>query len=127
MFDDATASQKGRFAQATFNAGLAFQRCNDDKNARAKFEQVLKDDPKFHAARAEVALYQYKQDSNEDAAIGAMQQAVTDAQFQNVPALVNLAMTSTWSKSRAAPGATRRVSGACGWHLNSPTTRRLPA
>ena len=92
MFDDATASQKGRFAQATFNAGLAFQRCNDDKNARAKFEQVLKDDPKFHAARAEVALYQYKQDSNEDAAIGAMQQAVTDAQFQNVPALVNLAM-----------------------------------
>jgi tetratricopeptide (TPR) repeat protein len=37
-------------------------------------------------------LYQYKQDSNEDAAIGAMQQAVTDAQFQNVPALVNLAM-----------------------------------
>ena len=92
MFDDAVASQKGRFAQATFNAGLAYQRCNDDKNAKAKFEQVLKDDPKFHHARAQLALYQYKQDSNEDAAIGAMQQAVTDAQFQNVPALVNLAM-----------------------------------
>jgi Tfp pilus assembly protein PilF len=92
MFDDATSSQKGRFAQATFNAGLAFQRCNDDKNAKAKFEQCIKDDPKFHAARAEIALYQYKQDSNEDAAISAMQQAVTDAQFQNVPALVNLAM-----------------------------------
>jgi len=92
QFDEATASQKGRFPQATFNAGLAFQRCNDDKNAKAKFEQVLRDDPKFHHARAQLALYQYKQDSNEDAAIGAMQQAVTDAQFQNVPALVNLAM-----------------------------------
>jgi len=92
LFDEAVAAQKGKFAQATFNAGLAFQRCNDDKNAKAKFEQALKDDPKFHHARAQLALYQYKQDSNEDAAIGAMQQAVTDAQFQNVPALVNLAM-----------------------------------
>ena len=92
MFDDAVAAQKGRFAQATFNAGLAYQRCNDDAKAKAKFEQVMKDDPKFHHARAQLALYQYKQDSNEDVAISAMQQAVTDAQFQNVPALVNLAM-----------------------------------
>jgi tetratricopeptide (TPR) repeat protein len=92
MFDDAVAAQKGRFAQATFNAGLAYQRCNDDKNARAKFEQALKDDPKFHHARAQLALYQYKQDNNEDAAIGALQQSVIDAQFQNVPALVSLAM-----------------------------------
>lgn len=82
----------GKNAQATFNAGLAYQRCNDDKNAKAKFEQALQEDPKFHHARAQLALYQYKADSNEDAAIGALQQAVTDAQFQNVPALVNLAM-----------------------------------
>jgi tetratricopeptide (TPR) repeat protein len=82
----------GRNAQAVFNAGLAYQRCNDDKNAKAKFEQSLQIDPKFHHARAQLALYQYKADSNEDAAIGSLQQAVTDAQFQNVPALVNLAM-----------------------------------
>jgi tetratricopeptide (TPR) repeat protein len=82
----------GKNAQALFNAGLAYQRCNDDKNARARFEQALQADPKFHHARAQIALYQYKADSNEDAAIGALQQAVTDAQFQNVPALVNLAM-----------------------------------
>ncbi len=82
----------GRNAQALFNAGLAYQRCNDDKNARARFEQALQADPKFHHARAQLALYQYKQDSNEDAAIGSLQQAVTDAQFQNVPALVDLAM-----------------------------------
>jgi tetratricopeptide (TPR) repeat protein len=82
----------GKNAQALFNAGLAYQRCNDDKNARARFEQALQADPKFHHARAQIALYQYKADSNEDAAIGALQQAVTDAQFQNVTALVNLAM-----------------------------------
>lgn len=82
----------GKNAQAIFNAGLAYQRCNDDKNAKAKFEAALQADPKFHHARAQIALYQYKADSNEDAAIGALQQAVTDAQFQNVPALVNLAM-----------------------------------
>lgn len=82
----------GRNAQAIFNSGLAYQRCNDDKNAKAKFEEALRADPKFHHARAQIALYQYKADGNEDAAIAALQQAVTDAQFQNVPALVNLAM-----------------------------------
>jgi tetratricopeptide (TPR) repeat protein len=82
----------GRNAQALFNAGLAYQRCGDDKNARARFEQSLAADPKFHHARAQLALYQYKADSNEDSAITSLQQAVTDAQFQNVPALVDLAM-----------------------------------
>ncbi len=91
-FDEASSANGGKFAQATFNAGLSYQRCNDDKNAKAKFEQALRDDPKFHHARAQLALYEYKANGNEDAAIGALQQAVTDAQFQNVPALVNLAM-----------------------------------
>ncbi|HEY2513959.1 MAG TPA: hypothetical protein VGI39_23995, partial [Polyangiaceae bacterium] len=75
-----------------YNAGLAYQRCDDEKNAKDLFEKALQDDPKFHYARAELALYQYKADSNEDAAISALQQSVLDAQFQNVPALVNLAM-----------------------------------
>ena len=82
----------GKNAQALFNAGLAYQRCNDDKNARAKFEQALQADAKFHHARAQLAMYQYKADSNEDAAINSLQQSVIDAQFQNVPALVNLAL-----------------------------------
>jgi tetratricopeptide (TPR) repeat protein len=86
------ASQQGRLAVANYDAGLAYQRCNDDKDAKAFFEKALQDDPKFHFARAELALYQYKADSNEDAAITALQQAVLDAQFQDVPALVNLAM-----------------------------------
>ena len=72
--------------------GLAYQRCGDDKDAKAHFQQALSDEPKFHFARAQLALYQFKADGNVDAAISALEQAVTDANFQNVPALVDLAM-----------------------------------
>ena len=92
-FEAAASEQKnGKFPEATYNAGLAYQRCGDDTKAKAHFQQALSDDPKSHFARAQLALYQYKQDGNEDAAIGSLQQAVLDAQFQNVPALVDLAM-----------------------------------
>src|SRR6202012_3206421 len=70
----------------------AYQRCGDDKEAKAHFQQALADEPKFHYARAQLALYQYKSDGNVDAAISALEQAVNDANFQNVPALVDLAM-----------------------------------
>jgi tetratricopeptide (TPR) repeat protein len=93
QFQAAASQQKsGKLPEATFDAGLAYQRCNDEKDAKALFEKALQDDPKFHYARAELALYQYKADNNEDNAISALQQAVLDANFQNVPALVNLAM-----------------------------------
>jgi tetratricopeptide (TPR) repeat protein len=92
MFDAAaSANSGGKWAQATYDAGKAFQRCGMDDKAKAKFEQIVKDDPKNHFARAELALYKYKADSNEDAAIAELQQVVLDAQFQNVPALVDLA------------------------------------
>ena len=92
-FSAAASEQKGgKFPEATYNAGLAYQRCGNDAQAKALFEKALQDDSKFHNARAQLALYAYKADSNEDAAIGSLQQAVLDAQFQNVPALVNLAM-----------------------------------
>jgi tetratricopeptide (TPR) repeat protein len=93
MFEGAaSANSGGKFPEANYNAGLAYQRCEDDKEAKAHFQQALSDDPKFHYARAQLALYQYKADSNVDAAISALEQAVTDANFQNVPALVDLAM-----------------------------------
>ncbi|WP_394831860.1 hypothetical protein LVJ94_35625 [Pendulispora rubella] len=93
LFKAAAAEQKGgKFPEATFNAGLAWQRCGNDKEAKAMFEKALADDPKFHHARVQLALYQFKADGNEDAAISSLQQSVLDAQFQNVPALVNLAM-----------------------------------
>lgn len=92
-FKSAASEQKsGKFPEATFNAGLSWQRCGNDKEAKALFQQALTDDSKFHHARVQLALYQYKADGNEDAAIQSLQQSVLDAQFQNVPALVNLAM-----------------------------------
>ena len=92
-FEAAALQQKGgKLPAATYDAGLAYQRCGDDKNAKAHFTQALADDPKNSYARSQLALYQFKSDNNEDAAIGALQQAVLDAQFQNVPALTDLAM-----------------------------------
>jgi len=93
MFESAADAQSsGKFPEATYDAGLAYQRCGDDKEAKAHFQKALSDDPKFHFARAQLALYQFKTEGNVDAAIGALEQAVTDANFQNVPALVDLAM-----------------------------------
>jgi tetratricopeptide (TPR) repeat protein len=93
MFIAAAAAQpSGKFAEADYDAGLAYQRCGDDKNAKARFQQALADDEKFHFARAQLALYQFKADSNIDGAISALETAVNDANFQNVPALVDLAM-----------------------------------
>jgi tetratricopeptide (TPR) repeat protein len=91
-FESAASQQKGgKLPAATYNAGLAYQRCGDDKNAKARFQEALSEDPKNSYARAQLALYQYT-DNNEDAAISALQQAVLDAQFQNVPGLTDLAM-----------------------------------
>ncbi len=88
----ASAQASGKFPEATYDAGLSYQRCGDDKDAKAHFQQALQDDPKFHFARAQLALYQFKADGNVDAAISSLEQAVNDANFQNVPALVDLAM-----------------------------------
>ncbi len=92
-FEGAVAAQpSGKFPEATFDAGLAYQRCGNDDQAKAHFQKALTDDPKFHNSRVQMALYQFKADGNLDTAIASMQQAVLDAQFQNVPALVNLAL-----------------------------------
>ncbi|MGH7294641.1 MAG: tetratricopeptide repeat protein, partial [Polyangiaceae bacterium] len=88
----ASVNSGGKFPEATYDAGLAYQRCGNDKEAKAHFQQALSDEPKFHYARAQLALYQFKADGNGDAAISALEQSVTDANFQNVPALVDLAM-----------------------------------
>lgn len=93
MFEAAVSSQSTKkLPEATYDAGLAYQRCGNDKEAKSRFQQALSDEPKFHYARAQLALYQFKADGNVDAAISALEQAVSDANFQNVPALVDLAM-----------------------------------
>jgi tetratricopeptide (TPR) repeat protein len=82
----------GKLPEATYDAGLAYQRCNNDKEAKERFQRALSDDAKFHYARVQLALYQFKSDGDVNAAISALEQAVSDASFQNVPALVDLAM-----------------------------------
>jgi tetratricopeptide (TPR) repeat protein len=94
-FNNAADSQKsdtGRaFPEANYNAGLAYQRCGKDAEARAEFEGVVKSDPSFHRARAQIALYDYAKSNDIDGAISKLDQIIHDAKFQNVEALVSLA------------------------------------
>jgi tetratricopeptide (TPR) repeat protein len=97
-FIDAAAHQKSTMQkdmpEALYNAGLAYQRCNKDAEAKAQFAAALNLDSKFHHARVQIALYDLKEkgDGAMEPVILELQQAVADAQFQNVQALVNLAM-----------------------------------
>ncbi len=84
-------SEGGKIPEALFDAGLAWQRCGNDKEAKSHFEKALGADAKFHPARVQIALYQYKADQNENAVIDTLRKTVLDAKFQNVPALVALA------------------------------------
>ncbi len=77
--------------EATFNAGLALQRCGKEGEGAKRFEAALAQNARFHPARAELALYFYKAHGDLDAAIGALETAVRDAGFRDVAALVNLA------------------------------------
>jgi tetratricopeptide (TPR) repeat protein len=94
-FENAADSQKsdaGRaFPEALYNAGLSYQRCGKDAEAKAKFEAAAAADAGFHRARAQLALYEYQQTGNVDATISKLDQIIRDAKFQNAEALVSLA------------------------------------
>ncbi len=94
-FDKAANTQKSdaktEFPEAIYNAGLAFQRCGKDSEARAKFEAVLQSDPGFHRAKAQLVLYDYAKSGDLDGAITKLDQIIRDAKFQNVEGLVALA------------------------------------
>ena len=96
LFLDAAAQQKskGDLPEAVYNAGLAYQRCHKDAEAKKQFESALSISQKFHHARVQMALYDLKErgDSAIEPVIGELLQAVRDAEFQNVEALVNLSM-----------------------------------
>ncbi len=93
IFLDAAESHEGFLAPAVYNAGVAYQRCNNRAEASKLYKQVLEKDPKFHRARVPLALFAFA-DSNEaavDPAISELSRAVLDSDYQNVEALVNLA------------------------------------
>jgi len=92
------------FNEAIFNAGLSYQRCKKAVEAKAKFKQVLDNDPKFHRAKVQMALYAYAEsgEKNIDEAINRIREAaVVDAQFKNVEALVDLGMLYIKRNNRA--------------------------
>jgi tetratricopeptide (TPR) repeat protein len=97
---------KKEFPEAVYNAGLALQRCNNDAEAKAQFQKALDMNAQFHRARVQLALYVLKEkgDAAVEPVIRELMQAVKDAQFQNVEALVNLAMLQMKRRS-AAPDA----------------------
>jgi tetratricopeptide (TPR) repeat protein len=94
-FDKAASAQKSdakaAFPEAIYNAGLAYQRCGKDAEARQQFEETLKADPGFHRAKAQLALYDYAKSSDIDGTITKLDQIIRDAKFQNVEGLVALA------------------------------------
>jgi tetratricopeptide (TPR) repeat protein len=96
IFVEAAKEQGDRtFGEALYNAGLSYQRCKKEAEAKQFFKQVLDKDPKFHRARVQLALYAFAEsgEKNVDQAINEMRRAaVVDAQFKNVEALVNLGM-----------------------------------
>ena len=105
MFDDAATANGGSFVQATFDAGLALQRCKDDANARLRFQKAAKEDPSFDPALARLALERFKETADVGATIAALQHAVEQGQFKNTAALVDLAaMQMARDGASAAPG-----------------------
>jgi Tfp pilus assembly protein PilF len=94
LFLDA-ADEGGGFAEAHYNAGLAFQRCKKTAEAKKHFQEAMSKDAKNHRARMQLALYKFTEggERDYDGAIAELRQAaITDAQFKNVEALVHLGM-----------------------------------
>jgi Tfp pilus assembly protein PilF len=94
-FEDASDSQASatnrQLPEALYNAGLAYQRCGKDAEAREKFEASIKADPSFHRAKAQLTLYSYMKTGDVDETARELDQIIRDAKFQNVEALTSLA------------------------------------
>ena len=80
-----------KLPEAHYDAGLAYQRCDKDAEARAQFETAGRIDPQFHRARAQIALYDFEKSKDLDGTISKLDQIIRDAKFQNVEGLVSLA------------------------------------
>jgi len=91
-FQKAADSVPRGFAEAQYNAGLAFMRCADHGRAAAYFRKILERDPKFHRARVQLARIEIATGKPEiGAMIDELQRAVLDSNFQNTEAFVELA------------------------------------
>jgi tetratricopeptide (TPR) repeat protein len=79
------------FAEALYNAGLAYQRCNRDSDAQKYFNEAVGANANMHRARAQLVLYEYAKNGDLEGTIRKLDQIIRDAKFQNGEALVYLA------------------------------------
>lgn len=86
---------------ARYDAALAYQRCGLDGDAEKLLTALVKDAPDFHRASAQLAMYRYAKSQNLDTAIGDLEESISAGKFQNVDALVNLAMLQMRRRSAA--------------------------
>ncbi len=77
--------------EAIYNAGLVYQRCDDDADAKKEFQKALDIDQKFYRAQAQLVLYDYQNSHDLDGTIGKLSQIIRAAHFQLVGGLVSLA------------------------------------
>ncbi|MBL8739464.1 MAG: tetratricopeptide repeat protein, partial [Myxococcales bacterium] len=92
-FLDANDAQGKFFAEAVYNAGASYHRCNNFAEARKYYKEVLDKNEKFHRARVQLARFDLA-DSNDqaiDKAMAEFERAINDSEFQNVEALVEIA------------------------------------
>ncbi len=91
QFVAAAEEQKDRadkaFPEALYNAGLVYQRCGDENQARAHFQQAKG----FSYTDVQITLYDYAKTEDLNSAIRRLEEIIRKAKFQNVPALVNVA------------------------------------
>ena len=57
---EANKKEGKELPEAIYNAGLSYQRCSNDDEAKKLFQQALSLDPKSHRAKTQLAFYVYK-------------------------------------------------------------------
>lgn len=107
-FADVSAHHQRRtgrsLPEALYNAGLAFQRCGADAEAKQSFSRA----GGFHAARTELVAIEHRALPDRDRSIGRLRRLVSDSKFQDPRALVLLAALEL-QRARALPdGASER-------------------
>lgn len=78
-------------AEAHYDAGIAFLRCNRHDAAQKEFQAALELDPKLARAQAQIVLHRFEKSRDVDAAIRELDEIIRAGRFQNVEGLVALA------------------------------------
>ncbi len=93
LFEKADEAQERRLPVYAYNAAVADERCGLRADAEKHFRAALTRDPKFHQARAALALMTFEDSRGVaiDDTISELSGAVFDSQYRNTVALVGLA------------------------------------